>query len=87
MTYKTEQETFWAGEFGDEYIDRNRGDKLTAANTALFSKIISRTAGVESVIEFGANIDLNLIAIRRLLPDVELTAIEINKKATEQLKK
>ena len=23
MAYKTEQEAFWAGEFGDEYIYRN----------------------------------------------------------------
>ena len=32
MTYKTEQENFWAGKFGDEYIDRNIGKKLTASN-------------------------------------------------------
>ena len=24
--YQTEQETFWTGEFGDEYIDRNSGE-------------------------------------------------------------
>lgn len=23
--YKTEQENFWAGEFGDDYIQRNSG--------------------------------------------------------------
>ena len=23
MNYKTEQESFWAGQFGDNYIDRN----------------------------------------------------------------
>ena len=26
MTYTTEQEAFWQGEFGNEYTDRNRGD-------------------------------------------------------------
>ena len=23
--YHTEQETFWAGHFGDEYVERNQG--------------------------------------------------------------
>ena len=87
MEYKTEQERFWAGQFGDEYIDRNIGEKLIASNTALFSKIISRTTSVSSVIEFGANIGLNLIALRRLLPGVHLSAVEINKKAVIQLKR
>jgi spore coat polysaccharide biosynthesis protein SpsF len=26
--FKTEQESFWAGEFGDEYVQRNQGDEL-----------------------------------------------------------
>ena len=26
MTFKTEQEVFWAGDFGTEYIKRNQGD-------------------------------------------------------------
>ena len=36
--------------------------------------------------EFGSNIGLNLKAINRLLPNVELAAIEINKNAAETLK-
>ncbi len=28
--FKTEQEAFWAGEFGDEYVDRNRSPNLVA---------------------------------------------------------
>ena len=28
MTFKTDQEAFWAGEFGTEYIQRNQGDAL-----------------------------------------------------------
>ena len=30
MTFKTDQEAFWAGEFGTEYIQRNQGDALLA---------------------------------------------------------
>ena len=84
--YRTKQEDFWANEFGDEYSDRNAGELWIASNTALFAKILSRTRSVHSLIEFGANTGLNLIAIRRLLPDVELSAIEINEKAVAQLK-
>jgi len=48
--YQTEQERFWAG-------------------------------------EFGANIGLNLMALRQLLPEADLSAIEINRKAVESLRR
>ncbi len=86
-TFKTEQESFWAGQFGDEYVARNQGDAWVASNTALFSKILEDGASVQSVIEFGANIGLNLLALRRLLPDVELSAVEINQNAVEKLRR
>jgi len=87
MSYKTEQESFWSGEFGDEYIERNQGEASIASNTALFSKILKLTNSISTMIEFGANIGLNLKAIKRLLPEVELSAIEINEKAVVQLRK
>ena len=87
MEFKTEQEKFWAGEFGNEYVARNSDEKLVVGNLNVFSKVISRTIGVKSVIEFGANIGNNMKALRALIPDVELSAIEINKKAVEILKK
>jgi pseudaminic acid biosynthesis-associated methylase len=86
MAYTTEQEKFWAGSFGDEYVDRNSSADFVSSNTYLFSKILSRTINVDSVIEFGANIGLNLMAIRNLMPDVTLSAIEINEKAVASLK-
>lgn len=86
MSYKTEQEAFWAGDFGDAYVERNKDNDIVAANIALFAKIIAKAPEVNSVIEFGSNIGLNLRAIKQLLPSVNLSAIEINKLATEQLK-
>jgi pseudaminic acid biosynthesis-associated methylase len=83
---RTEQEEFWAGEFGDKYIERNRGDAIVAANIALFSRILSRTGPVRSAIEFGANIGLNLRALRQLLPEARLSAVEINKNAVRVLR-
>ena len=85
--FKTEQEAFWAGAFGNEYIDRNKSEYLVAGNIALFAKILTCAENVRSVFEFGANIGLNLIAIKHLLPNVALSAVEINKKAVAELKK
>jgi pseudaminic acid biosynthesis-associated methylase len=84
--FKTEQEQFWAGSFGDEYVDRNAGDIWVARNLALFSKIFHRTGRVESALELGANRGLNLAALRALLPEAQLTGIDINSKALELLK-
>ena len=85
MTFKTEQEAFWAGEFGNEYIQRNQGDALVAANLGLFAKALSMTRGVQSCIEFGANIGLNLKALKLLFPAQEQYAVEINANAAREL--
>ena len=82
---KTEQELFWEGDFGDNYIERNLGEKLHASNLFFFSKIISNTTGIETVLEIGANIGMNLVAMSNLLPGAEMSGIEINKKAAKIL--
>lgn len=81
IMFKTPQEEFWAGAFGDEYATRNMDERIVASNTALFSRILTRTTNVGSAIEFGSNIGLNLMAIKRLIPKVEISAVEINKSA------
>ena len=85
--YKTEQEIFWAGSFGNDYIDRNKDQKILSGDINLFSKIFSRTRNIKSVIEFGANVGLNLIAIKSILPHLEISAVEINEKAIKELQK
>ena len=81
----TDQEQFWASDFGDEYTDRNQGADLLRGRIRLFDSVIRRTGLVGSIIEFGANIGLNLRAIRSLMPNVELSAVEINAKAAAEL--
>jgi pseudaminic acid biosynthesis-associated methylase len=85
-TFKTDQEAFWAGEFGKEYSSRNVGSGLLAGNCALFSKILRRTHDVRSIIEFGANVGLNLRALKVLAPAAEQAAIEINPDAAKVLR-
>lgn len=87
MSYKTEQEAFWAGEFGTEYIARNTGDQLLAANLDFFAKALARTRSLASCIEFGANIGMNLKALKLLHPQQEQHAIEINPQAAAELGK
>ena len=83
--YKTEQEEFWAGTFGTEYILRNQGDDLLASNLNFFSKTLSQARGIENCIEFGANIGMNLRSLKLLYPRLEMHAIEINKEAVKEL--
>ena len=85
MTFKTEQEAFWAGAFGTEYIQRNQGDALLASNIHFFAKALRATRGVKSCIEFGANIGMNLKALKLLYPGFEQHGIEINADAAHEL--
>ena len=86
MPYTTEQERFWAGGFGTEYIERNRSEILQGACTAFWSRVLSRTRGVSSALELGANIGLNLRSLRTLLPRAELAGVEINPSAAAELR-
>jgi pseudaminic acid biosynthesis-associated methylase len=85
--YRTEQEAFWAGSFGDNYIGRNRSDQLLSANLALFSRILKRVINLDSVIELGANIGMNLKVLRALLPRAACTGVEINCKAVQEMRR
>lgn len=83
--FKTDQEKFWAGTFGDDYVDRNTNNMGIINNMALFSKILTHTNNVQSVVEFGANIGLAVQAIKNLKPQAKISALEINEKAVQTL--
>jgi len=85
--FLTEQEAFWAGEFGDEYISRNAAADLQKSNRIFFQEVFRKAEGISSLIEFGANSGLNLLAIKEINPAIELSAIEINAQAVSELKK
>jgi pseudaminic acid biosynthesis-associated methylase len=85
MTFQTEQEAFWVGDFGTDYIQRNQGDALLASNLGFFAKALRSASGVKSCIEFGANIGMNLKALKLLYPGIEAYGIEINAQAAQQL--
>ncbi|MEO7961714.1 MAG: pseudaminic acid biosynthesis-associated methylase, partial [Ginsengibacter sp.] len=85
--YKTEQEDFWAGDFGNQYIGRNNSEALIASNLNFFSNALRQVGKINSCIEFGANVGMNLHALQLLYPGINLKGIEINKEASKQLGK
>ena len=84
---QTSQEIFWSGEFGDNYIERNQGDQLLASNLNFFNTALGGCENLNSCVEFGANIGMNLRAMKLLFPNIQCSGIEINKQAASQLKK
>lgn len=86
MTFKTEQESFWAGDFGDEYTVRNDSAEVVAGNISLFQKALDKKESPSSVIEFGANRGMNILALKKLLPNAEFAALEINESAVKELR-
>lgn len=85
MHYKTEQENFWATEFGKEYLNRNNSEKLLASNLSFFSKCLKQTSDLKSCIEIGANIGMNIKALKLLFPSMDFHAVEINSDAAKIL--
>lgn len=83
--FKTEQEEFWAGEFGDEYVGRNQGAEMLASNIHFFSRALKSAGKVSSAIEFGANVGMNMLSLQTLYPSAVLRAVEINPTAAKQL--
>lgn len=81
--FTTVQESFWAGAFGNEYAERNSGEKLVASNVALFSRILRSAGPIKSIIELGCNTGLCLEALRRIDTRFDLTGFEINQTAAE----
>lgn len=79
ITYRTEQEAFWAGEFGDAYRERcTLSSDAVAARSACLTRMLRHAAPVDTAFEVGCNIGLNLVSMNRVSPRTTLEAIEIN---------
>ena len=87
MREVSEQEVFWRQVFGADYIARNKSEGLLASNIVLFSKILEKKRQPVSVLELGANIGMNVRALKLLFPEQVHAAIEINPQACEELAK
>jgi pseudaminic acid biosynthesis-associated methylase len=84
---KSPQLEFWRGAFGDDYIERNPLNEATVrARVAMWMRILKPLEGrpLDSILEVGANIGVNLAALRQLTA-ARLYALEPNEKARAQL--
>jgi len=77
-----EQVSFWRGEFGDGYAERNALDAENLAQREAMWRLILNAASPppRSILEVGANIGLNLRALAAL-GGAEIHAVEPNEKA------
>jgi pseudaminic acid biosynthesis-associated methylase len=84
MPYTTDQENFWASDFGSNYIERNSSEPLLYSKVAMWAKMLHAANNVKSIRELGCNIGLNLVALKRLAPSIELSGYEINEEAAKK---
>ena len=80
-----EQVAHWKGRAGDDYIGRNTMDVLLPVYMRMWSRILSRTQNIKTVLEVGANVGSNITAIQHLSPAIECRAIEPNDTARRSL--
>ena len=83
----TPQVGFWRGGFGDSYTNRNvASPEQLQARRALWADILAHTlpAPPKSILEVGANLGINLRALRALT-SARFLALEPNDKARQQL--
>lgn len=91
MTYSNkklnEQEKFWKGKFGNDYISRNKNHSILKSNIHLFKKIKKHVNSSKSVLEFGCNIGLNLYALKHINKNIAISGVDINEEAINFLQK
>lgn len=85
--YVTKQEKLWAGSFGDAYTERNDHQDILAGRVALWTDIVRGGGTINSCLELGSNVGLNLQALGLLLPRIQMTGVELNQKAADECAK
>ena len=76
-------EELWAGDFGDQYVERNRDAET--GRQAFWEEQLTRL-GVRSVLEVGCNIGGNLRWIAEVVGAENVAGVDVNEKALEILR-
>ena len=85
--FKTPQEKFWAGNFGNKYLKRNNKIINLRSNENLFNLALKKTKKVNSCLELGAGSGKNLICLKKRYKKILLQAVEINSQSAKQVGK
>jgi pseudaminic acid biosynthesis-associated methylase len=83
MSDEKRLEALWGGDFGDAYVDRNRG--AGQGRGPFWNTMLERT-GARDVLEVGCNVGGNLRWIVDKLGPETVTGIDINEKALEEIR-
>lgn len=76
----------WSGDFGDKYVDRNEYAEWKVGKGMEAFRRILEGIEINSILEVGSNIGLNLLYIDRLFKSgIDLYAVEPNRKAFDKL--
>ena len=81
------QEELWKGKLGDNYTDDNDRERYVQYKIDIFRGILDKKLNISSVLEYGANIGLNIPAVKQCCPKAKYYGVEINKKAYDKLKR
>src|SRR5918999_831584 len=79
----TRLEDLWAGDFGDQYIERNRDAE--SGRRSFWEEQLGRL-DVGSVLEIGCNIGGNLRWIAEIVGAENVAGVDVNEKALEILR-
>jgi len=80
MTYKTEQEEFWANTYAADYIKKN-SDFDGLAGQKAWQEMLSKTDSISTILECGCNIGRNIKFLNNILPSAKKSIIELSKPA------
>ncbi|MDP9018532.1 MAG: pseudaminic acid biosynthesis-associated methylase, partial [Candidatus Eremiobacteraeota bacterium] len=68
-----------------EYAKRNAASaQVDAAHRAFFARVLQRAGPLDSVMEYGTNIGINLVALHEFLPNAEINGVELHAGAAVQ---
>jgi len=76
-------EELWSGQFGDEYVDRNKN--ISAVRKPFWREVLTAFPS-RRVLEVGCNLGNNLRPIAELQPPGSVFGIDVNQKALEVLR-
>ncbi len=77
-------ESLWAGDFGDDYVDRNKG--VQSYRSKFWTEVLNEFP-VKRVLEVGCNIGGNIAWIARSVAPEEVWGLDVNRKALQQLRR
>jgi pseudaminic acid biosynthesis-associated methylase len=77
-----EQENFWKDEYASDYLKKNNSfDRSLGIDC--WSQMLSKTKGIETILECGSNLGRNIDFLDEVLPKASKSIIEISPKAYE----